>query len=139
MATHLAEPFELLLRNGHVIDPGAGFDERADLGIRQGRIAAMGPELDATSCPDVRDATGTFISPGLIDLHGHWYEAGLYGINADIGLNYGVTTAVDAGTAGFANFANFRRTRHRHQPHADSCFCAFVLSGLACAFCRRAG
>jgi dihydroorotase len=109
-AAQPVESFDLLIRNGHVLDPGADLDQTLDIGIRHGRIAAIGPALDATSCPDIRDAAGTFVSPGLIDLHGHWYEAGLYGINADIGLNYGVTTAVDAGTAGFANFPNFRRS-----------------------------
>lgn len=102
--------FDLLIKNGQVIDPGQGLDQKADIGIRNGRIAAIGSELDATACLDIRDADGTFVCPGLIDLHGHWYEAGLYGINADIGLNHGVTTAVDAGTAGFANFLNFRKT-----------------------------
>ena len=105
-----AEPFDLLIRNGHVIDPDQDLDQIADVGIREGRILKIGPALDATGCPDIREASGSFLCPGLIDLHGHWFEGGLYGINADIGLNHGVTTAVDAGTSGFANFPEFRRT-----------------------------
>jgi dihydroorotase len=102
-------PFDLLIRNGHVIDPAQNIDGIADVGIRDGRIESIGPALDHTGCKDVRDASGTYVCPGLVDLHGHWYEGGLYGINAEIGLNHGVTTAVDAGTAGFANFPEFRR------------------------------
>jgi dihydroorotase len=102
--------FDLLLRNGHVIDPGSGLDGIADVGIRDRRIAAVGRELDASECRDVRDASGHYVCPGLIDLHGHWYEGGLYGIDADVGLSHGVTTAVDAGSTGFANFPEFRRT-----------------------------
>ena len=60
-----------------------------------------------------RDASGTYVCPGEVDLHGHWYEGSLYGINAEIGLNHGVTTAVDAGSTGFANFPEFRQTTIR--------------------------
>jgi len=102
-------PFDLLIRNGHVIDPAQNIDGIVDVGIREGRIASIGATLDAAGCKDVRDAAGTYVCPGLVDLHGHWYEGGLYGINAEIGLNHGVTTAVDAGTSGFANFPEFRR------------------------------
>lgn len=104
------QPFDLLIRNGHVIDPASGLSARADVGVRDGLIAAVGPDLPPDGCPEVHDAEGGYVSPGWIDLHGHWYEACLFGINAEIGLNQGVTTAVDAGTAGFANFPNFHQT-----------------------------
>ncbi len=110
MDPHQLEPFDMVLRGGHVIDPAQGFDQLADVAIRGGRIAAIERNLDTTGCPDIREAAGTYVCPGLIDLHGHWYEASLYGINAEIGLNHGVTTAVDAGTSGFANFPDFCRT-----------------------------
>ncbi|MGH9470648.1 MAG: amidohydrolase family protein [Terriglobia bacterium] len=103
-------PFDLLFRKAHIIDPSEGLDLVGDVAISSGKIAAVGPSVDAARCPDVREVSGLFLCPGLIDLHGHWYEAGLYGIDADVGLNHGVTTAVDAGTAGFANFPEFRRT-----------------------------
>jgi dihydroorotase len=108
--SHRIKAFDLVIRNGHVIDPAQGVNQIADVGIVGTRIAALGPNLDASGCPDIREAAGTYVCPGLIDLHGHWYEGGLYGINAEIGLNHGVTTAVDAGTSGFANFPDFCRT-----------------------------
>lgn len=104
------EPFDLLIRGGHVIDHSQDWDGPADIGIRAGRIAAFGRSLPASGCAHVYEASGQYVSPGLIDLHGHWCQAGLYGVNAEIGLNHGVTTAVDAGTTGFANFPEFRRT-----------------------------
>jgi dihydroorotase len=106
----MAPPFDLLIRNGHIIDPSQDVDGIADLGIADGRVQATGTHLDPGGYKEVYDASGTYICPGLVDLHGHWYEGGLYGINAEIGLNHGVTTAVDAGTTGFANFPEFRRT-----------------------------
>jgi dihydroorotase len=45
-----------------------------------------------------------------VDLHGHWYEGNLYGIDPLLCLDHGVTTAVDAGSTGYANFPEFRRT-----------------------------
>ncbi len=101
---------DLLIQNAHVIDPAQNWDRPADVAVTGGVVAGFGPGLDVRGCREVRDARGLYLSPGLIDLHGHWYEAGLYGINAEFGLNHGVTTAVDAGTAGFANFPEFRRT-----------------------------
>lgn len=80
----------------------------ADVGIRDGRIAEVGPNLDAAGCPDVRDITGKHVCPGLIDLHGHWYEGNLYGVDPLMCMNHGVTTAVDAGSTGYANFPEFR-------------------------------
>lgn len=103
-------PFDLLLRNAHVIDPSQDWNGVADVGIRNGVVEAFGPDLHSAGSRDIIEARDTFISPGWIDLHGHWYEGGLYGINAELGLNHGVTTAVDAGTAGFANFPAFHDT-----------------------------
>ena len=103
-------PFDLLLAGGHVIDPLQSLDAVADVGIRGERIAEVGPNLERAGCVDVRDVAGRYVSPGLIDLHGHWYEGSLYGIDPLICLNHGVTTAVDAGTTGYANFPEFRRT-----------------------------
>ena len=102
--------YDLVFRNAHIVDPSQGWNGRGDLAVAGGAIAALGTDLDTTGCADVRDASGLYLSPGLIDLHGHWYEASLYGIDAEMCLNHGVTTAVDAGTAGFANFPDFRRT-----------------------------
>jgi dihydroorotase len=108
--------FDLVLKGGYVIDHSQGLDGINDVGIAAGRIAAISPKLDTAGCPDVRDVSGTYICPGLVDLHGHWYEGGLYGISARHCLNHGVTTAVDAGSTGFANFPEFRRTTIETSP-----------------------
>ena len=103
-------PFDLLLTGAQVIDPARSLNQRADVGITDGRIAQIGPSLDSAGCRDVRDVAGKYVCPGLIDLHGHWYEGNLYGVDPLICLNHGVTTAVDAGSTGYANFPEFRRT-----------------------------
>ena len=103
-------PFDLLLTGAQVIDPARSFNQQADVGITDGRISKVGTNLDPAGCPDVREVAGKYVCPGLIDLHGHWYEGNLYGIDPLICLNHGVTTAVDAGSTGYANFPEFRRT-----------------------------
>ena len=103
-------PFDLLLTGAQVIDPAQSLNQLADVGITGGLIAQVGPSLDPAGCPDVRDVAGKYVCPGLIDLHGHWYEGNLYGVDPLMCLNHGVTTAVDAGSTGYANFPEFRRT-----------------------------
>lgn len=101
--------FDSLFKDGHVIDPSQNLDGVFDVGIKDGKIAAIAKDLPASSCPQVYQAKGSYLCPGLVDIHGHWYEGGLYGIDPRICLNHGVTTAVDAGSTGYANFPAFRR------------------------------
>jgi dihydroorotase len=101
--------YDMILRNGRVLDPSRAIDRFMDVAIQGGRIAALEPDIPASATVEY-DTSGKYVSPGLIDLHGHWYEGSCFGIDPDICLNHGVTTAVDAGTTGFINFPEFRRT-----------------------------
>ena len=66
---------DLLIQNGRVIDPSQGLDQPADVLVRDGRIAAVGPNLPA---PDSQrlDVSGCIIAPGFVDLHSHLREPG---------------------------------------------------------------
>ncbi|MBZ5596333.1 MAG: amidohydrolase/deacetylase family metallohydrolase [Acidobacteriia bacterium] len=101
--------YSLVLRNGHVIDPSQGLHRVTDVAVQEGRIAAVGGALGPGLVE--RDLRGKYVCPGLIDLHGHWWEGSSWGIDPDICLNHGVTTVVDAGTTGFINFPAFRKTQ----------------------------
>ncbi|HSJ14371.1 MAG TPA: dihydroorotase [Longimicrobiales bacterium] len=70
------EPRPLLLRGGRLLDPAAGRDERADVLLVRGRVAAIGPELAGPEEADSRDVTGLVVCPGFIDLHVHLREPG---------------------------------------------------------------
>ena len=100
---------DLILKGGHVIDPSQGLNQRLDLKLQDGRIAELGSDLSAEVDIQQIDVTGKYVCPGLVDLHGHWYEGSGFGLDPNICLNHGVTTAVDAGTTGFVNFPEFRR------------------------------
>jgi dihydroorotase len=67
---------DLLLRGARVIDPGQGLDRRADVAIRQGRIAAVGERLAGGAAEEI-DAAGCVLAPALIDAHCHLREPGL--------------------------------------------------------------
>ena len=68
----------LLISGGRVIDPANDFDSVADLLIRDGKVACVGPEAAAQAGPDAErlDAKGRVVCPGLIDMHVHLREPG---------------------------------------------------------------
>jgi dihydroorotase len=103
--------YDLILRGGRVIDPSQKLDAVTDVAFAQGKVARIGPGLQADAETDIRDVAGAIVTPGLIDLHTHVYWGGTsLGIDAeDFCRRSGVTTAVDTGSAGPGNFAGFRK------------------------------
>ena len=111
--------YDLLLKGGHVIDPANHIDEVRDVAVFQGKIAAVEKNIPSEQAGKVVDASKLYVTPGLIDIHYHighggaplnWFalEARVHalplGIPADLALESGVTTIVDAGTAGAETF-----------------------------------
>jgi len=103
--------YDLILQDGHVLDPSQKLDGVTDVAFSGGKVARIGPNLKADSDCDVRKVSGAIVSLGLIDLHTHVYWGGTWlGIDAeDFCRRSGVTTAVDTGSAGPGNFAGFRK------------------------------
>lgn len=66
---------DLLLRGGTLLDPRDGSTRRADVLIRDGVVADVGPDLEAGGVP-VFDASGAYVSPGWMDMHVHLREPG---------------------------------------------------------------
>lgn len=129
--------FDLLFKGAHVIDPSQDLDGVYDVGIRGGKISDVGKDLPASNCPWVRDARGTYLCAGLVDIHGHWYEGGLYGIDPRYCLKHGVTTAVDAGSTGYANFPMFRKTAIENSPVNLFAFIHISFMGLHAPFAEE--
>lgn len=104
-------PFDVVLAGGRVIDPALGVDGTFDVGFRDGRVAAVAPELERRGVERIVDCSGCIVAPGMIDLHVHVFDGvGPLGIPADPHcVAKGVTTAVDAGTAGADTFPGFRK------------------------------
>src|SRR5271165_4182896 len=66
---------ELVIRNGRVMDPASGLDAVRDIAIEDGRIAAIGENIDAAGAREI-DASGQIVAPGFIDMHVHLREPG---------------------------------------------------------------
>ncbi len=66
----------LLIRGGHLIDPGQELDERLDVLIVDGRVERVGKDLKPGRHGEVLDADGLIVAPGLIDIHVHLREPG---------------------------------------------------------------
>jgi len=62
-------PLDLIVRNGALVIPGVG-QVKADVGIADGKIAALGDHLAQTSA-EIYDATGRTVLPGIFDPHIH--------------------------------------------------------------------
>jgi dihydroorotase len=106
-------PYDLLLKNGHVIDPKNNIDRVEDVAIANGKIARVAPNISASEAKQTVDVSGLYVTPGLIDMHVHvymWTVPGGEAVQPDAhSFRSGVTTMVDAGSSGADNFDDFRR------------------------------
>ncbi len=66
----------LLIAGGRLLDPSQGLDAHGSLLIRQGRVAAYGPDLTVPDDAELVDVGGLVVAPGFIDLHVHFREPG---------------------------------------------------------------
>ena len=108
--------YDLVIKAGHVIDPGSGIDRRMDVAVTGGKIALLAPDIPASEAKQTVDAAGLFVTPGILDIHTHVYQyrvtgpGGLEAVHADAHLlASGVTTTVDVGTVGWKNFSDFKQ------------------------------
>ncbi len=109
--------YDLLIKAGHVLDPGQSIDGPLDIAITAGRIAALGPNIAAGEARQTIEVRGPnrHVVPGLIDLHTHVaYGATTAGVGLDcsdpdvVGVKSGVTTVVDTGSVGVTNIGVFQ-------------------------------
>lgn len=106
--------YDLLLKNGHVIDPKNHIDKPMDVAIVDGKIAAVEADINPALAKQTVDVAGHYVTPGLIDIHVHVYHTrepeGLSVMADSHSFRSGVTTMVDTGTAGAKHFLHFKRT-----------------------------
>ena len=95
----------IAVENGYLIDPYAGICGKHTVRIENGTVSEAGNADGAVRI----DADGLLVFPGLIDFHCHLYQGSAFGVDPDLMLSAGVTSACDAGTAGAIGFGEFRR------------------------------
>lgn len=112
-----AQQYDLLIKNGHVIDPKNNIDAKMDVAIAAGKISKVAANIDTSQSKKTIDAAGLYVVPGLIDIHTHVFVGskadvfadGIYSVSPDdFSFKSGVTTVVDAGTSGWRNFPLFK-------------------------------
>lgn len=113
-----AQDYDLLIKGGHVIDAKNNIDTQLDVAVKDGKIARVESSIPATSADRVVNANGMYVTPGLIDIHGHHYHGTVPGRDYSNSFSAlppdgftfraGVTTVVDVGGAGWRNFLHFK-------------------------------
>lgn len=118
-----AQEFDILLKGGHVIDPKNNIDAIMDVAVSGSTIARVESDIPVNTAKRVIDASGLYVTPGIIDMHTHVFhgtsEAKFSGFQItdgfgsvvpdDFTFRAGVTTVVDAGSSGWRDFHRFKK------------------------------
>jgi len=111
------QKYDLLLKGGHLIDARNNISAVRDVAIADGKVAAVAANINAADALKVVDASGLYVTPGLVDIHVHVYagtgERGSYAGDNSLypdgyTLRSGVTTVADAGSSGWRSFDDFK-------------------------------
>jgi len=135
-----AQEYDILIKNGHLIDPKNHIDQPMDIAISEGKVAEISVQIASEKAESIIDATGLYVVPGLIDMHAHvfWgtlddeYISNSYTSLPPDGFTFrsGVTTIVDAGSSGWKNFKTFREQTVDHSATRVLAFLNIVGSGM---------
>ena len=111
------QKYDLLLKGGHLIDARNNISAVRDVAIADGKVAAVAANINGADALKVVDASGLYVTPGLVDIHVHVYagtgERGSYAGDNSLypdgyTLRSGVTTVADAGSSGWRSFDDFK-------------------------------
>ncbi len=135
-----SQSIDILIKNGHVIDPKNNIDAIMDVAITDHKISEVAPKISKPA-KKIIDATGLYVVPGLIDIHGHHYFGTVqdkylsdsYTALPPDGFTFrsGVTAVVDAGGAGWRNFADFKSKAFANSKTRMFAFLNIVGSGMS--------
>ncbi len=135
----ITQTIDLLIKNGHVLDAKNNIDQVMDIAVQNGKIVEVAKTINK-SASKIIDATGLYVTPGLVDIHGHHF----FGTDPDAYLSNsftalppdgftfraGVTAVVDAGGSGWRNFDVFKRQTIDNSKTKVFAFLNIVGSGM---------
>lgn len=127
----MASQYDLVIQSGRVIDPSQGIDGIFDIGIRDARIAAVEPRIEAGANVRTVDARGKLVTPGVIDHHVHCFDHFTdFGIDPDrVGMDMGILAVVDQGTVGNSTFYGFKNFIVKRALTDVFCYLAIHMGG----------
>ena len=112
------QSYDILIKNGHVIDVKNNINKVIDIAIDDNKIVLVQENISVNSSIRIIDAKGLYVTPGLIDIHSHNFHGTIpnrYLSNSFSALppdgftfRSGITTIVDVGGAGWKNFEIFK-------------------------------
>ena len=91
----------ILIKGGTVVDGSGAPAYPADVRVARGKIVEIGKRLVASQGERTVDATGCYVTPGLIETHNHWDGGVWWSPNLDPLPGYGATTSIN-GNCGFS-------------------------------------
>jgi len=91
------ESYDIVILNGRVMDPFTRTDVFANVGLKDGKIAAIVPVGQTLSGETVIDATDLVVAPGFINIHGH---EGIIDKTMEVSVRDGVTTIIGGNCGG---------------------------------------
>ncbi len=87
--------YDTIIRGGRWFDGTGAPSAIRNIGVKDGRVAAVTPhDLDTTGCPQVVDAAGKWVIPGMVDIHTHYDVEVLDGPGLPESVRHGVTTVL---------------------------------------------
>jgi len=106
------QPYDIVVKGGHVIDPKSGVYEVRDVAIRDGKIVSIADRIETSGSKQIIDAKGLYVTPGLIDIHSHNFPDMRTGdpFPDHFTFRNGTTTTIDAGSSGWRSFPELKRT-----------------------------
>ena len=85
--------YDLIIRNGHVVDGSGGKSGILDVAVKDGLIQALGENLPDTALNEI-DAAGLIVTPGFVDVHTHYDGQATWDSHLNPSSNLGTTTVV---------------------------------------------
>ena len=92
-SNRMSQQFDTIIKNARIFDGTGAAPETGDIAVRDGRIAARGPDI-GDNADEIIDATGLWLTPGLLDIHTHYDLEVELSPGLPESVRHGVTTVV---------------------------------------------
>lgn len=134
-----APAYDVVVKGGRVIDARNNLSAIRDVAIKDGQIAAVAANIQPAASTKVIDASGLYVTPGLVDIHVHVYPGERTATYAGGDLSLApdgftlrscVTTVTDAGSSGWRTFEDFKKRIIDRQKTRVVAFLSIVGAGM---------